>query len=422
MLLQLSEIKRIIISEIEEKEFTYNYLICEKECSFLDINKLQTYLAEQNINKTIFLKKINILCTEINSLWNNELQKLPHKKIKESFEHNRYRNSLNFIAFYLTTDCKFSEYNSIQGKIEFLNEYDITLFSIAKIAHRCTEILNYITAAYPETSNISGNKIYEQYILTGFFGFPETYINQDNKLEEYEGFYNKVSSKFIDYKFIFDKLPLKKKIEFKNDYSNQLRKFKDKIIKKKTEFKNDYRNLLRSLNGKQIKKKTEFKNDNSDLLRNIKDIQKLNKFIEVLNATISDINDHYLIFDYEKKKTCQKPNRKNIKTLFNFLINISDKDEFINELKKTFNSEKGIKFRILIEILKENKIFLIGDREFKQFYEQIKNSFNRDIGTYSALNDLYRPDKDIKDKEKYKNDIENISIKLNPLIFKYKTN
>lgn len=258
MRLQLSEIKRIIITEIEENEFTYNYLICEKECSFLDINKLQIYLTEQNINKTVFFKKINILCTEIISLWNNELQKIPYKKIKEPFYHIRYKNSLDFYAIYLTTDCKFSEYNSIQGKIEFLNKYDFSLISVAKIAHRCTRILNYITATYPETSNISGNKTYKHYILNEFFGFSDTDINQEYTLEEYESFYNKISSKFIEYKSIFEKLPQEMKIKFKNDYCDQLKQLKSKQI--------------------------------------------LNKFIEVLNAAINNIDNHYLISDSKYDK------------------------------------------------------------------------------------------------------------------------
>ena len=109
--------------------------------------------------------------------------------------------------------------------------------------------------------------------------------------------------------------------------------------------------------------------------------------------------------------------KKNIK---DFVINIKDKNDFLDDLKKIFKTEKGIKFKILIELLKDEKVLMIGNREFKQFYKSIRDYFNRDIGTYSAFNDLYKHTDELK---AFRSDeIAEISNKLNPLIIKYKSN
>lgn len=108
------------------------------------------------------------------------------------------------------------------------------------------------------------------------------------------------------------------------------------------------------------------------------------------------------------------------KTLKDFINNVNDKDSFIEELSKTFNIEKGISIKILIELLKDENIILIPSRGFKSFYNCLKDKFNRDIGTYTALNDLYKHSED--NKIIYKTDIEQIHLKLKPLLTYYKTN
>ena len=108
------------------------------------------------------------------------------------------------------------------------------------------------------------------------------------------------------------------------------------------------------------------------------------------------------------------------KTLQNFITNVKDKNAFIKDLKINFNTEKGINLKILIEILKDESIISIKSREFKQFYNCLKEKFNGDIGSYTALNDLYKHTED--NKNYYKEDIKQIGKKLNPLLTKHKTN
>ena len=117
-------------------------------------------------------------------------------------------------------------------------------------------------------------------------------------------------------------------------------------------------------------------------------------------------------------------NSKNLKkasVFFDFIHNI-EKDKkraFAEELKDTFYLERGIDFRIMIELLKDQNIFIIQQRKFKEFFRLIESYFQRDIGGYSGINDRYKHTD--SDKKIHQLRITDISEKLNPLIKKYKT-
>jgi hypothetical protein len=104
---------------------------------------------------------------------------------------------------------------------------------------------------------------------------------------------------------------------------------------------------------------------------------------------------------------------------FAFINNIKEKEAFAKELKNLFILEMGIDFKIMIELLKDQNIFIIREREFKLFYDSIKSYFKRDIGGYSGLNDKYKHSD--SDKRVHSKRINNIKTKLEPLIVKYKT-
>lgn len=132
-------------------------------------------------------------------------------------------------------------------------------------------------------------------------------------------------------------------------------------------------------------------------------------------------------FEKELGKPDIKENPKDLvkkeraeKSFSDFIFNVNDKELFIEELIEIFKTEIGIPLKILIELLKDENILLIGDREFKQFHSCLNKSFNRDIGSYQALNDSYKHKKE--DKEYRKKDIELIYIKLNPLLTIHKIN
>lgn len=131
-------------------------------------------------------------------------------------------------------------------------------------------------------------------------------------------------------------------------------------------------------------------------------------------------NELKKLIDIESLNNSKSKEYKHKKLLTDFIFNVNDKDLFIEELIKTFKTEIGINLKIVIEILKDENIILIKSREFKPFYTSLKEKFNRDIGSYTALNDLYKHSKD--NKVFYNKDIEQILIKLNPLLNKHKTN
>jgi hypothetical protein len=112
---------------------------------------------------------------------------------------------------------------------------------------------------------------------------------------------------------------------------------------------------------------------------------------------------------------------KKASVFFDFIHNI-EKDKkraFAEELKITFNTESGIDFKIMIELLKDQNMFIIQKRKFKEFFRLIESYFQRDIGGYSGLNDRYKHTD--SDKRAHKSCIKDLSEKLNPLIDKYKT-
>lgn len=100
------------------------------------------------------------------------------------------------------------------------------------------------------------------------------------------------------------------------------------------------------------------------------------------------------------------------KVLFQFIHNIENREEFIKELKETFPTEIGKSIKAIIDILTDEKILVYGTKEFKTLYDEIKLSFNRDIGSYNSIQNVKNVDKETT---------ETVYKKLNPLIVKHKT-
>lgn len=115
-----------------------------------------------------------------------------------------------------------------------------------------------------------------------------------------------------------------------------------------------------------------------------------------------------------KKITPTAPAReiKQLKTLNDFIFNINNKETFMQELKTTFPTEKGKSIKAIIDILTDAQIIIYGTKEFRQFYNELKTYFNRNIGTYQGINDVKEVDKETTNTV-YK--------KLNTLIIKHKT-
>jgi hypothetical protein len=131
----------------------------------------------------------------------------------------------------------------------------------------------------------------------------------------------------------------------------------------------------------------------------LKALKKLNE----LELKLNENDEGNISLDEEEKPT---------KKINDYFQNISNKNEFLEELRGLFNSEKGQKVRALIEHLKKEKILLIGEREFKNFFFELKTYFNRDIGKYQGIQN---------NSVNWKVEVDYTKDKLNPLISKYKT-
>lgn len=144
------------------------------------------------------------------------------------------------------------------------------------------------------------------------------------------------------------------------------------------------------------------------------------QYLEYVTDLLEQIESEYLLYKKGLKKDVSDSVRgiKKSKALNDYLSNVKDKEAFAKDLKATFNTEIGISFKIMIELLKTENILLIGNRDFLGFYRNIKPYFNRDIGTYTAVNDTYKHTED--DQTAYDKEIQIIKQKLNPLITKHK--
>lgn len=116
------------------------------------------------------------------------------------------------------------------------------------------------------------------------------------------------------------------------------------------------------------------------------------------------------------KKKLSKPEI----TFFDFIYNIKDKEAFAEDLRKTFNTERGNSITLIIKILESADIIKIPDGSFQGFYDALTIYFNRNLGTYPSINDP-------RSKQKLNglsiiesNKMGHFSEKLKPLIIKHK--
>jgi hypothetical protein len=133
------------------------------------------------------------------------------------------------------------------------------------------------------------------------------------------------------------------------------------------------------------------------------------------SISIEDIESSVLLLSNSKKRNIKFTAEKDF---VDFIDNVNDKIAFAQELKEAFNIEIGNDFRIMVELLKDNKIIKIGNRKFRLFHKLATVYFDRDIGSYSGVNDKYKHTE--SDKKIHSKMIKIINEKLQPLIDKYK--
>ena len=221
-----------------------------------------------------------------------------------------------------------------------------------------------------------------------------------------------------------------------DNYDSYKNKTKDSIILSKTNIEDGFKNLGQF----DLKIKGDFSTKDSSIavkeycLKVIKeslyllnnsiyvDIEKcpfqfdFNKITQKLEYSIINLNDETGKNSNSKKRKSKINDESNF---IDFITNVTNKEAFAQELKITFNIEKGIDFKIMIELLKDHNILIIRERKFLLFFNFIELYFSRDIGGYSGLNDRYKHSD--SDKKVHHIRITKISQKLQPLIDKYKT-
>ncbi len=222
-----------------------------------------------------------------------------------------------------------------------------------------------------------------------------------------------------------------------NNYDSHKNKTKDYIILSKINIEDGFKNLGQF----DLKIKGDFSTKDSSIALKKYCLKLIKESVYLLNNNIyidiekCPLQSHYenllfklensisseeiesaeLLFSNSKKRNIKFKDEKDI---LDFIDNVKDKTAFALELKDTFNIEKGIDFKIMIELLIDNKIFRISDRKFKLFHELALVYFDRNIGSYSGVKDKYHHTE--IDKKAHPKKIRNINEKLQPLIDKYK--
>lgn len=269
----------------------------------------------------------------------------------------------------------FSTANPDKSEVEFIN-FETELFCNYNFESeeliKSVMVYSEYTAKKIIRTKWTLNDYYNRYIKTGQF------TNKPSKHPYKSNEFKKVVDQFKEYKtqydYIFTKLSIENRIKFKNDFCDHL------IIAERN--------------------------------------QTFGAFKEIIKDLIEQLNKEYL---ESKTVQPQQPKvSKQKKELFDFIYNVTEKESFISELIKTFKTEIGIDFRIIIEQLKENEILIIGNRENKLFVEVAGVAFKRNIGSVQSINDNFK--NTIKDKENYSENIKTIVEKLKPLIANYKQN
>ena len=155
---QLSQTQQYLKKDIADKLVTYNYLFCEDDCNYLDVDAIKEYISITDIKQFLLLKELNKRCSDIIKIWNEDFKGLPNRMFEEPFSFadadagKSLYCSLEFNAAYLTSH-KWNNYNTIKSKYIFVANYQYAIYPLPKIAQRCAEILNFVTASYPETKD-----------------------------------------------------------------------------------------------------------------------------------------------------------------------------------------------------------------------------------------------------------------------------
>jgi hypothetical protein len=258
---QLSFLLNNIEADIKQNFLVYNYLVCEDTIKFLDVKRLQIFITQTEIKNDSFLYELCLKCLKIIDLWNVDLIDVPIKNLTDNFHslksngEDYFSTDLDFRAIFLNEN-KCDDFNTENGKHNFVKTYSFNVYSINEIADKCSLLINYITASFPEIkqkfelNNQKENKSIIKILET------ET-ISIKGKTSFDPNHFNKECYNLFIY--LVENYNKRGKIKFVNIFYY----LKDEVKKDKYSFnfiQNDYTNFINNKYNIEIKKyqKAEF--------------------------------------------------------------------------------------------------------------------------------------------------------------------
>lgn len=391
-----------------------------------------------------YFLKYEELCSKVVFFFNQENGEL---LFNDSFEDSRYKNFIRHyihIEEFIDNEFKPIIINSLHDLISEDNIKNLVQYLNESFSH------GYSLDDEPAPGE-------KEDVENNFIGFYNLDINKNDFISEFNNNYlelYKLNTNFyISYLYQF----------FYHNYSNANYKFKkaieeiDRILINKSIFPfeengevdkyydNKYKNLMLDslqlrpfqifgyfgmmgiffddkltfrnwvIASKTIKLKYEFDSLSSDLIGVDYMIYKYFRYKFYIEGSskhsFRNIDSQNSKLESLKNNESSKKVQNLKKTLFDFIYNVIDKEGFINGLRKEFRTEKGIEIRAIINKLEEERVFVIGAREFKNFRDALEKKFDRKIGTYQSIQNVKDIDNSISEK---------INIRLNPIIKKYK--
>ena len=364
---QLLQIEKLFEESVKNENLTYYYRFCQKEAVFLDTKKLNLFLKENDAD-LFTLKRIAKLC--INILEYEEINLRGFKledlhELKEVLIYDSKPIKYNFNAIYIK-DNEFIYYSTISEKKKFLKEHNSKEFFLAELTNRIDKLLNILKANYNEIETELSLQIYLlRYQRNKIFRFKDLFEIEPFNKNQFEAVNKRLGLFKKRYDYIFKNLQGNKRIEFKYDTIDYLKKISNKEVLEK------YKVVINStIKAIEDKKETSIdagsNKDKKDAeALNLKDKKEVNEFCESMDLDIP--RNHF--------KRLTSNNSKNGKP---FLTEM----QLENFIQRAFLGNKDLSKQKINYVVREK---LLVQYVFKEFFDEHHLYFNYGEGLKKCL-------------------------------------
>ena len=194
----------------------------------------------------------------------------------------------------------------------------------------------------------------ENLYIDTFIQSHKSHLKKFNKIltKDYSVYEQKRRLKILLSNVKIDIKQYKKKFSLKQK-NNCLNQFND-LVELKSNIKERFKTLEKEIAKIELEEYDPYPYSNeyidSDTLK-----KEVKEFVDSIKAkNEKHVSENISAIEDNETKESQ---------LNNFIYNIENKEEFLNDLKRSFRTEKGVEIRALIEILKNQEIIIIGNRE-----------------------------------------------------------